>query len=243
MKGKFAKALVCLSITLTTLGVTSNVNALALNTSNLKESQQLELQRNKEEAKNIIENWDKIKVNVTPEQENQIIKEKSMYLEKLTKNSYDSKLATSRAAAITSSTSIGSYGDVLITPVSWASGGSLTGHAGLVDWNSDYTVESYPSDGVQRRVNDWRTRYTKIVVGHVGSAMNMTDAINYATSKINYGYNAQFANKWRTDKFYCSQLVWRAYIDQGIDLDKDGGNAVFPTDLIDNDLTIFYKSY
>ncbi|MBE6056293.1 MAG: hydrolase, partial [Clostridium sp.] len=49
-------------------------------------------------------------------------------------------------------------------------------------------------------------------------------------------------NKWTTNRFYCSQIVWRAWMEQGFDLDKDGGSAVLPNDLISDKLQILKTS-
>ena len=45
-----------------------------------------------------------------------------------------------------------------------------------------------------------------------------------ASSALNYrdrSYNINFFDKYTTQKFYCSQLVWRAYAENGIDLDSN----------------------
>lgn len=136
---------------------------------------------------------------------------------------------------------IGQTGDILVTPNSVT--GSLSGHAGIINLWHKYTTESYPNDGVQRRDNNWKTRYAKVICGEpknvpVGPGLA---AARYAESRKGFGYNWSFGNKWTTDRFYCSQLVWRAWYNQGYDLDKDGGNYVLPTDLISDKLNIFYK--
>jgi uncharacterized protein YycO len=48
-------------------------------------------------------------------------------------------------------------------------------------------------------------------------------AVTYAKAQEGKKYNWIYPDKWTTDKFYCSQLVWRAYQKQGIDLDSNQG--------------------
>ncbi|MBK3494001.1 hypothetical protein JFL43_03825 [Viridibacillus sp. YIM B01967] len=46
-------------------------------------------------------------------------------------------------------------------------------------------------------------------------------AYKYARAQVdaNKPYSYQFLNKRRTSHFYCSSLVWRAWLEQGIDVD------------------------
>jgi uncharacterized protein YycO len=48
-------------------------------------------------------------------------------------------------------------------------------------------------------------------------------AVTYAKAQEGKKYNWIYPDKWTTDKFYCSQLVWRAYQKQGTDLDSNRG--------------------
>lgn len=178
--------------------------------------------KSKQDSDDLIENWDKLKVTSTAG-------------ESKTMNTINS--ASSESAP----NSVGSYGDILVTPSNVLGKGCITGHAGIVDWNSDLTIESMASGGVRRYTNDWKTRYTKALCATVIDG-DPGLAADYASSKVGSSYNYNILNKWGTDKFYCSQLVWRAYVDQGIDLDKDGGNAVLPTDLISDKIDIIWRS-
>lgn len=56
-------------------------------------------------------------------------------------------------------------------------------------------------------------------------------AVTHAANRIGQKYNWMFLNKTSSTSTYCSQLVWQAYYQQGIDLDFDQGPAVFPRDL------------
>ncbi|EHI97416.1 cell wall-associated hydrolase-like protein [Clostridium sp. DL-VIII] len=186
-----------------------------------KEMQQI-IDKSKHDSDELIKNWDKLKVTAAPKTSRGI---NSI-------NSVDSEAAPN---------SVGSAGDILVTPATVFGTGPITGHAGMVDLNSDLTIESMTSGGVRRYTNDWKTRYTKALCATVKNA-DPGQAVDYATSKIGSSYNYNFLNKWKTDKFYCSQLVWRAYIEQGIDLDKDGGNAVLPTDLVSDKIDINWRT-
>ncbi|MBN7575800.1 MULTISPECIES: YiiX/YebB-like N1pC/P60 family cysteine hydrolase [Clostridium] len=194
-------------------------NTAADNTN--KEMQQI-IEKSKHDSDELIKNWDKLKVTTTPKTSKEIN----------TINSVDSEAAPN---------SVGSSGDILVTPATVFGNGPITGHAGMVDLNPDLTIESMTSGGVRRYTNDWKTRYTKALCATVKNA-DPEQAVDYATSKIGSSYNYNFLNKWKTDTFYCSQLVWRAYIEQGIDLDKDGGNAVLPTDLVSDKIDINWRS-
>ncbi|MZI81965.1 hydrolase [Clostridium butyricum] len=178
--------------------------------------------KSKQDSDDLIKKWNKLEVKSTP---------------KISKKMNTMNIESSESAA----NSVGSYGDILITPATIFENGPITGHAGMVDLNSDLTIESMTSGGVRRYANDWKTRYTKALCATVING-DPKQAVDYASSKIGSNYNYNFLNKWKTDKFYCSQLVWRAYIEQGIDLDKDGGNAVLPTDLVSDKIEINWRT-
>lgn len=221
MKKKFIK------YTIFTLLSTVSMSSAAFakgNTSKEDTNPQMKqlIAKSKQDSDDLIKNWDKLKVKST-----------SKALKKMSTLSIESSESAPN--------SVGSYGDILVTPSNVFGKGSITGHAGIVDLNSDLTIESMPSGGVHRLTNDWKTRYTKALCATVING-DPGQAVDYASSKIGSSYNYNFLNKWTTDKFYCSQLVWRAYVDQGIDLDKDGGNAVLPTDLITNKIDINWRT-
>lgn len=180
------------------------------------------INKSKQDSKELIKKWDKLKVTADSKASKKI-----NYI-----NSLDSENAPN---------SVGSAGDILVTPATVFGTGPITGHAGMVDSNPDLTIESMTSGGVRRYTNDWKTRYTKALCATVKSS-DPEQAVDYASSKIGCSYNYNFLNKWKTDKFYCSQLVWRAYMEQGIDLDKDGGNAVLPTDLVSDKIDINWRT-
>lgn len=241
MKTKIIQSM--LALTFATSGIFFTTTVKALSSDSTVESQNQIIEKSEKDAQNLIENWDKIEVE-SPEKVEKFNQERLDYLQEINPQVNSSKARTLNRL---SPSSLGVYGDILITPSGQSSsGGNLTGHAGIVCLDSDYAMEAYFSDGVQRRVNDWKTRYSKVIdAGIEGPAWkkHYVGAAQYAEDREGFGYNANILNKWTTDKFYCSQLVWRAWYEQGFDLDKDGGNSVIPTDLISDQLRVFYKSY
>jgi len=49
--------------------------------------------------------------------------------------------------------------------------------------------------------------------------IDLDKVTNFALSKIGSPYNVEFIDKTLTDRFYCSQLVWRSYLEAGVNLD------------------------
>jgi uncharacterized protein YycO len=118
-------------------------------------------------------------------------------------------------------------------------------HAGM--WNKDRDeadrppiAESRPSTGVHYAPwNDFNRHYD-VQAGfkpQQGWGYVAYRAMLNAADHIGKPYSYDFWNKYRTDKFYCSSLVWRAYYDAGtyfgmlFDIDSNGGDAVFPDDI------------
>jgi uncharacterized protein YycO len=147
-----------------------------------------------------------------------------------------------------SGTSVGTKGDVLVT-LSTASnslGAWVGGHAAIVSTLSGYTVESFGNrgslNGVRHWSNDWGSRYDHVRGMWVKGASDSkyTSAASFARGQIGKPYNLNFFNKTTTSSYYCSQLVWRAWYNQGYDLDD--GFAVWPVDLIQSPHTIIFYS-
>jgi uncharacterized protein YycO len=145
--------------------------------------------------------------------------------------------------------SLGKPGDILITvfdsdnnDINAISMGSLTTHAAFVDSDPKKVLEVLP-DGVQNGENDWRTRYKKVLVLRPKlDEKTITGAIEYGHTRIGTPFNFFFFNKTTTDNFYCSQFVWRCFMNSGVDLDGNGGKTVFPYDFIQSDkVSIVYK--
>lgn len=117
---------------------------------------------------------------------------------------------------------LGTYGDILVAynASSWGIDFGYPGHAAIVAIANTRTVESFPEDGVQYHVNDWGNRSNVYAMNVKGAtATQYNKAANYAAQQIGKPYNWNFFNPWNEDKFYCSQLVWKAWKTQGIDVD------------------------
>jgi uncharacterized protein YycO len=144
--------------------------------------------------------------------------------------------------------SVGIYGDILVTLDGTSSGSSAWagGHAGVVSDVSGYVVESFGNkgdlNGVRHWPNDWATRYYHVRGLWVSGAYdsNYAYSASYSRSQIGKPYNYNFFNITTTSSFYCSQLVWRSWYNQGWDL-NDGG-AVWPVDLLESPYTIVFYS-
>jgi|SRR6056297_670346 len=138
-----------------------------------------------------------------------------------------------------STKAIGTYptrsGVILVTDSALGSFGSIVGHAGII--YSDYlTVESFGDTGVNYYDNNWDTRYSDANVYGVSAkdttfAEDHTAAV-WAYNKWGCPYNIDFFNIDIRTKFYCSQLVYAAFIDNfNINLNQ-GGGIVTPLDLV-----------
>ncbi|WP_048602047.1 YiiX/YebB-like N1pC/P60 family cysteine hydrolase [Rubeoparvulum massiliense] len=145
----------------------------------------------------------------------------------------------------TSSSRLGTVGDILVAyNYRWGNlNVAFVGHAAIVSNNNARTVESFPKTGVQYFTNDWKAKskvYGLWVKG--ATTTKYKNAASYAQNQIGKKYNWNFVNKFATDKFYCSQLVWRAWYNQGINVDYiKVDTIVTPMELAkSNNTTIFY---
>ena len=156
----------------------------------------------------------------------------------------------------TSSNSIGTVGDILVSYTTSSLGIDLAfmGHAAIVASSSSKTIESYPEsdgheNGVRVYTNDWKKRDKVYGLRVSGATMtNYRNAAQYAQNQADAKkpYNWNFFNKGTTEKFYCSQLVWRAWKEQGFDIDRMNlGNwePVSPAELVggSSTYTFYYK--
>lgn len=133
--------------------------------------------------------------------------------------------------------SIGEAGDIIY------SADSITGHSGLII-DADTIIESR-ADGVNLWPNKWTSRYTQIKACRVSRATTEMKrrAINYSIDQLGEPYNWNFFNKWATTTWYCSQLCWRAYYEQGIDLEYGNPFVITPADLIKSSETeVFFST-
>lgn len=131
------------------------------------------------------------------------------------------------------------------------------GHTGIF-FGDNQIVESYPESfwpvdtpGVVKRpidqsgfwqANDWVILRLKEQYNHYKG----NHAAEYAKDKIGLRYNWDFRDKEQTDSFYCTQLVWRAYKNQTVDLDSDASAVGFLKPILKPMVTpddIFYSTY
>jgi len=134
-------------------------------------------------------------------------------------------------------------GNYLVTTDGWVGQIPLPGHAGMV-YSSSLTIESF-ADGVNWHLySHWEDDYDKVFEYYVNAYGNQpVYAVQYATQQIGDPYNYNFFNVLNEDKFYCSQLVWRAWYEAGYDLDGITNGVVAPVDLTEaDDATIIYSS-
>lgn len=146
---------------------------------------------------------------------------------------------------------LGKPGDILIaavdtdnTDIDAIMVGSLTTHAAFVDSDPSRVLELF-QEGVLNCENDWRTRYKKVLVlrPNVDEKI-ISDAIEFGHTKVGtpFSYFSNLFDKTNTDKYYCSQYVWDCFLKAGVDLDGNGGKAVFPYDIMRSDkVKIVYK--
>ncbi len=110
------------------------------------------------------------------------------------------------------------------------------GHAGIV-YDAYQTIEANPfrSDGVHYgTANDWYSKKSLYILSSRDTS-NMDAAANYAERQVGKHYNWSFWDHVTTESFYCSQLVWRSYLDGlGIDLCPGACNVVYPSDILDS---------
>ncbi|MBN4050715.1 MAG: hypothetical protein COA82_11230 [Alkaliphilus sp.] len=142
-------------------------------------------------------------------------------------------------------TGIGSKGDILIAL------DSITDHVAIVK-DAYIVIEAHPDNpngGVDYRANDWISRYSEIKGLRVSgtSSSEKSEAVSYAENQIGEPYSLATTH-WTTDKWYCSKLVWRAWYNQGFDIEgrtyEPRGSHVTPGDILDSPLTsVFYSSF
>ncbi|MBJ8189707.1 hypothetical protein JDS79_22615 [Bacillus cereus] len=117
------------------------------------------------------------------------------------------------------------------------------GHAGIVADNNAYVFEANPGEGVQRKANYWNTYYNSKYALYVkGASTNAYQgAQHYGWQQWRNGkpYGLSM-NKWDESSYYCSKLVWRAWKNEGVDIDADGGPTVWPVDILNSSQTVSY---
>lgn len=130
---------------------------------------------------------------------------------------------------------------VILVTADWYRNLIPSGHAAIV-LNDKKVVESL-SDGVQKGNNDWNIskRDCSAVTPYDTTATQDKKAANYAVEQIGKTYNWEFLNVNTTKKFYCSQLVWKAFKKKcNVDLNTSfAWQIVYPLELANTDETYF----
>lgn len=134
-------------------------------------------------------------------------------------------------------------GDIFYTPYSTA--GIDHGHVGI--YSSPTTIIEAPGPGKKSHEVLASTVWVSkgAVKQSVRTAQYRRDAAaGNARNYLNRDYNYVFVNnKNQNGSMNCSQLVWAAYYyGPGIDLDSNGGSAVYPSDIRDSSLTTTYQT-
>ena len=150
--------------------------------------------------------------------------------------------------ATTTSSVLGSIGDILVDTTVNSGSVAFTGHAAIVAYSdTKKTVESFAKsfsplnkDGVQLYSNTWKNKSKAYLLGvkNAKSTQYGTAAKN-AEKHIGKAYNWVFTNKTTTSSFYCSQLVWRAWKDAGFDVEVGSiaNGVISPADLVNSSNT------
>ncbi len=146
---------------------------------------------------------------------------------------------------------LGSQGDIIIEVLSDLGSAGVAGHAAIVSSNAWQTIESYPKafspirrDGVQRYRNNWQNISGALLYRpRQASPAQFARAARYAEAQVGKPYNWHFWDKMNSDSFYCSQLVWRAWLEAGIDIEEGTfPNAVVaPADLAKSRNTVLVE--
>jgi uncharacterized protein YycO len=171
---------------------------------------------------------------------------------KLNDPEYQDIMSKSAVTTLATRSPLGTKGDVLVSyEINSGSSSIGVGHAAIVSRDYTRTVESFAKswspinkDGVQYYPNTWKGRsnvYGLWVKG--ASDTKYANAASYAQGKIGSSYNWNFANKFSTSSFYCSQLAWRSWEQQGINIDYvKFDTVVTPAELVKSDNTTIYYS-
>ncbi len=106
------------------------------------------------------------------------------------------------------------------------------GHSGIV-YDENRTIEAHKAEGVHYGKPDtWYNRSSLYILSSKDTS-DMSAAVNYAEKQLGKPYNKNYFDHETTDKFYCSQLVWRSYLDGlGINLCPGAWCTISPNDIL-----------
>ncbi|MCM0622742.1 hypothetical protein [Nocardioides bruguierae] len=159
----------------------------------------------------------------------------------------DGALAASRGDSGESDTTYvtmedGAYrGDIFYYPS--YSAGINHGHVGMFRWKGTVIEAANKKLGVRkiktsdRKVPEGETYYYYIGSGSAKSFERQEAAADWANGKDGSDYRPWYEteNKFFVAPFNCSQLIWAAYGKQSIWLDSNGGDYVWPANIVNDD--------
>ena len=145
----------------------------------------------------------------------------------------------------------GEAGDILVSyEIDSGSAAIGAGHAAIVSTNHKKTIESYAEsfspvsmDGVVYLKNEWKKNSNSFLGIVESSDKKRKAAAKYAFNQLGKPYNWNFFNKTATSKFYCSQLVWRSWQEQNVEIDgQPDDTVVTPIELLKSDNVLISKN-
>ena len=125
------------------------------------------------------------------------------------------------------------YGDILVTLDSKTLGWNH-GHAGIVDFNKNRVIEANPGEGVQSKLSYnkyWKSVNTDELYVGGASQSNYKTAVNYAAKQIGKPYTIMTTLS-NTDKWYCSKLVYKAWLSAGYNVGDHYKDSAWKYDFI-----------
>lgn len=185
-------------------------------------------------------------------QDKALIAEINRNLESLLEEGRNEALTDVKASEVaTYSGALGTFGDILVSLNIDSGSSGFAGHAAIVSSQTSYTIESYAksfspinADGVHIYSNTWGTRSGALLVRpYNASNAQYRQAASFAAGKVGLPYNWNFFNKTTTSSYYCSQLVWQAWLDAGIDTETGStpNGIIAPADLVNSTNTYVVK--
>ncbi|MBP5450402.1 MAG: hypothetical protein J6Y01_09845 [Spirochaetales bacterium] len=72
-------------------------------------------------------------------------------------------------------------------------------------------------------LTDLRKNASQVIVMRYESITDeqIDTIVSYCKQQLGKPYNMNFTNKWETNSFYCTQLIWRAFYEAGLQIDFD----------------------
>lgn len=141
-----------------------------------------------------------------------------------------------------------------------ANGGlGVTGHAAIVEgryWSTEHfqyyirIIEAISPGVVRSVLEDGRVVDKGVSILKVKNATsrNVNDAVNFAVGELGTSYNLDFQKDYSSSEtdWYCSELVWASYKNQGIDIETTGSYnepGVTPRDLVNSSALELWFQY